>query len=1157
LIVFTQWPQDSTGRLYVCAPSDGEQGWIGYLLPQGTDGKPIGLNDALTQRNGSFLFSAWDAPLSTEAETEAFLKAVIPLVPPTPERGFMWLTDPHPEQMNGNTVSLLQMDAGGTQTTAGLAASLAHAAGMLNFSLGGGLKLGLSPDGASFVLTGSNPTMIQFTGQMAPVVRPILSARLPFMGAERGCLTLANAFILRRSLAVGNAMRTGFQFVYPNPDKQQVQQHLSGWYPLLDQNQKLNDSIGFNICLDLTDPENVSWDPAKGLQKRTCFAFTGANFDKQPTELYTNYTTRSGYPVQIQPVIPAAGSGERQGILVLHAGPADGPVTSAFLFSPDGDYTLTTAGTGADITAELLCGLSGTESVRFTRGDRIRFLSGQPAYAASYPFQTASTVGPPVNANGDVLKPDFRTSWATVLSAPKAASDGSGNFYLAQPLGATLYGKETLNRNYQGLLFGFEDTSMRMAAESQAFPLVPYSGVTAGGPGSFALEDYRVFERQVVAPSRRYRVQTVATTLTSLSDSAPNGTYQATTPSGLLLSRNGDRFADVLLAHPPEGPDMRFVNLTAELQQALQTNQLFLVAANAKYLGQPGGEPSADPSFYNRVGIGGWQLSADVGQCNRYTDYSNVLIVKGRRGQTLADLAGHPEIWTQAAELAAPSDLRDKPDGTTEIGEPDPGEIVVLAQWIQAYIERAQSETDPFFARFQQIAADPDWTGILVLQASVNQFPDELKGLQGGLDGGNLYAHHLGVDITPVNKDLSVTQPSSLFGLIYYLNPAYLPDEPLQMVAPDPGDYDFKLLTLKVLFDKAAVQDFRSLAQLTINRFFNQPVTGMGDTSNTFNSILLQGSYQHHDGKSYYVLDTFGDNIFKFSSNLLNKIEIVKAQFNTVGSVDGANGKRMMSRFGLWGFIDFKPFALTASDGKAIPFDLFSFGSREGSDAARNGLYFAGMTISMAYPEDKPTNHSFAFETGNMSFDTSLSTPPRPTSLYQAFPLEIQDVLNGDAARQPSEFGFLPVGAGSNLIGLGDRWYGLRFRLNLGTAGELAGKLGLNAYLLLAWSADDGTDPINYKSTVGLQLPGTGDGAKLFSLQGVLKLAIGNILLRYDTKAEAFVLSFTEIALKFLGLLKLPPNGATSLYLFGNPQEKDQGSSLGWYAIYKQPIPKE
>ena len=88
---------------------------------------------------------------------------------------------------------------------------------------------------------------------------------------------------------------------------------------------------------------------------------------------------------------------------------------------------------------------------------------------------------------------------------------------------------------------------------------------------------------------------------------------------------------------------------------------------------------------------------------------------------------------------------------------------------------------------------------------------------------------------------------------------------------------------------------------------------------------------------------------------------------------------------------------------------------------------------------------------------------------------------------------------------------------------------------------------------IGLHLPGTAQGAPLISLQNVLKLSIGQIQLAYDDTAKEYLLLLDSIALTFLGLLKIPPNGSTSFYLFGAPNSSAAG--LGWYASYNNEPP--
>ncbi len=88
-------------------------------------------------------------------------------------------------------------------------------------------------------------------------------------------------------------------------------------------------------------------------------------------------------------------------------------------------------------------------------------------------------------------------------------------------------------------------------------------------------------------------------------------------------------------------------------------------------------------------------------------------------------------------------------------------------------------------------------------------------------------------------------------------------------------------------------------------------------------------------------------------------------------------------------------------------------------------------------------------------------------------------------------------------------WYGLVFDLDLGSLGGLAGELGSDAKLLLAWTVG-GTG-----ASAGIKLPGIDTQGKPLSLEGVLKLDMASIRLRSAaTKDErpAYLLTLNRIA---------------------------------------------
>jgi hypothetical protein len=91
-----------------------------------------------------------------------------------------------------------------------------------------------------------------------------------------------------------------------------------------------------------------------------------------------------------------------------------------------------------------------------------------------------------------------------------------------------------------------------------------------------------------------------------------------------------------------------------------------------------------------------------------------------------------------------------------------------------------------------------------------------------------------------------------------------------------------------------------------------------------------------------------------------------------------------------------------------------------------------------------------------------------------------------------------------------------------------------------------------------MSLPGAAPGASLFSIQGVIKVAVGAIsILRQqvpkapgrtsDDDKQFYCLRIDDIAIKIFSIVKLPPSANIQFFLFGDP---DNTGSLGWYAAY-------
>jgi hypothetical protein len=137
-------------------------------------------------------------------------------------------------------------------------------------------------------------------------------------------------------------------------------------------------------------------------------------------------------------------------------------------------------------------------------------------------------------------------------------------------------------------------------------------------------------------------------------------------------------------------------------------------------------------------------------------------------------------------------------------------------------------------------------------------------------------------------------------------------------------------------------------------------------------------------------------------------------------------------------------------------------------------------------------------------------------------------------------------------------WYGLELEVNMGGPGALVSAAGFDSTIMLAWAPgkklvnDKGEKDSSYNAYVGIKLPGTSNDAKLLSLQGVLKIAVGALFLQYYEDANYFSLRMSDISLKFLGIAKLPPDGYINFFIFGNPNAGGKRENLGWYAAYNK-----
>ncbi len=871
----------------------------------------------------------------------------------------------------------------------------------------------------------------------------------------------------------------------------------------------------------------LNWDPLAPLDHdRSWMKFTGNAYTVQITgpgqgtiEFAANgnavlpswLRTIYGKPLWLRPVV----QGDHAARLVFQQMPGQ-----SFYLVPDGDYVLLADEGNTSAGLQLLCGLAGTESIGFPPQTTLRFHPDKPAFAPVFPL-TQSSIG-----FGPLLNDTWTTAWISIAPATGKAT------YYAQPEQAALYHPKSANilALYQSPVAEFDSNSL-----TQSYPLAVYAGLGNGFPP----EDVRKFEQQILNRYRKQRISEIASSGPTPPPLPPREVV-TTTPQGLIAVIDGMTWRSVLLAQN-DGARLEFVNLGDDLRDALQSNQLFLVASLAAPLGQ----------FLKDIKIAGWPFSIDVGD-NTGDDYRNVLIFKFGRG-AIKDLVTNPKAWTSAS-----------------IFNQDPEH---LSLFLQHYIANAETsaEENYRFRKFVNLVSNPAWEGILALRVTVgiNNFPDDLKGLLAGIDLERFAAHHFGIETSFVTDDGGLKQDkSSLFGLISYIDRDYTTvqntralhghDRLITHVSPtveaiDPAHelYDFKVLQLQVVFENSELLDFTSRIQLTTTRWFGEVATlqsGYPPDPIDMQSIELDGSYELHNGQRSYSFYTNLNNTYKFliTSNVLNYVQIVKGRFETLRSEPDAGSEHIFTRFSFWGYLNFKD---------QPGFDLFSFGSELNADVSeQQGLYFSNLGITMDFtllPTQTTGPRAFAFDAGRASYDMSQSEV-RLNSLFNRFPMKVTSILQSDGRGNPADLGYLSVRPPQKFkaLKLSNEWYAINCDLNLGSMGALAANAGFSAALLLAWSPSEK----DVRAEVQIKLPGTGGGKKLLSIQGVLKLSVQFFEFTTtpipDTEEDVqYQLYFRNAGLSLLGK-KLPTAGRMDMVLAGDPLRLLDAGSLAWLAAY-------
>ncbi|WP_222165187.1 hypothetical protein [Edaphocola aurantiacus] len=1024
----------------------------------------------------------------------------------------------------------------------------------INLSISVNCLVRLDSSGQFFTISQGT---ITFSNKVATSSSQILNKQiyLSMTGASLGCIRFGLNF---NGATDWQAYNTGLQYFYNSGSIQNIS------FPLLSKNYL--PQIPFQASLDPVNQLNTD------NRQRTFLAFNSGN-----TIFPTGLNTSLGNALYIQPRIGFTPNTDKlpfdiplpDTALLVFSKSDKANVNSNYMLMQGGFHICTTDAKppATNPPVNLLCGLSGIETILCNPqtatypGDLLFFTINQPAYAPLFPIQDGQdTAGQPLLTN------DYVTAWTSIVPFTSGTAVDSNNVaisYQSQPEGSSLYGAGAISTKTSTPLLGFYapvTAYLQQANKYTSFPMAFYGSFDKGLING---ADIAQFENKIINPWRKKTIETAALPQLIANHQKRKQLKTvpgkpSTTPQGLMVyvDEGSQRWTDLILAKNYKGTDpnpkpenvltMDFTDLNPRLQSAFQTNQQFLVISFNKPLPESPAEGILG-NFNNTIQLEGWPFMLNVPEANTYGQYNNVLIFKFCSG-TVMDRVQNPALWTNSNDF-------------NETGQ---NELSTLSDWLTAYVQdgvnrgKDKVNPDPDFVNFAKIATDPDWNGILALKTdiSLSNFPEALQGLLAGIDLSKFNAHHFGINANHVSAtindttklvDITMDNRSSMFCLIYYVDPAFAPytndiNAYKQTLDFNPvSNFDFKTLMLKVLFENSKIKSFKSYIQLSIYELFGSPTK---QTPGRDNILILSGSYEDHNGAPSYTFNGFDDDLIPVDNPVFGAVEVSRSNFSTLTpTLISQQEKLVFAQFSLWGYINFS---------NPSGMDVLSFGSPGTPAKAQEGLAYSQLLINMNFSLDTPAIKKFEFNISQITFDIPSSLPRR-TSLYNHFPIKLTGMVSGDADNLPAKLNFIPIATpdvSSSGIPSG-KWYGLIYDLNLGTPGALAGSAGFKSSMMIAWSVSDGT------IFTGIKLPGLSSQSKLLSLQGVLKLDIGTIKLlmaKTDDSANAttaFLLMMNNITLKFLSKT-FPSGGNIDFYLFGDPDTTTQPSSLGWYGAYQK-----
>ena len=411
------------------------------------------------------------------------------------------------------------------------------------------------------------------------------------------------------------------------------------------------------------------------------------------------------------------------------------------------------------------------------------------------------------------------------------------------------------------------------------------------------------------------------------------------------------------------------------------------------------------------------------------------------------------------------------------------------------------------FKEFLSVIDDEKFTGVIVLGAKLkadeNKMNSALRTVWRGIsetDRNSLRAHHLIIRHAKITqKDAAVTQKNAFVDALVF----YRADKGISYSDEYTAkDYDFKTTALTLKIKNSKLDNLITESELLINTFTSSVCRKEGG-----NCLIMDGRADYKSGLDGFSFSLRDEGYYAMKSQLEGvKFSRVSLSGDSVFSLDGK--------------LYFAP----------AESDLFSFGFDKNVDC---GLRFMSFKIS------KNAENDFVASYGDIVL---LDSQPRNNSWADRFPIGAE-MFCCDTNRLPEKCGYINVKTTLDQKKIDSPWYGIRFRVPLGSLGDLSENSVLDLYIVAAWSGGD--SPGLY---IGVRLPDALLGGGI-DVQGLIKLGFDTISLESYKAASSdlvkYRLSLKQFTARFLWVT-FPP-GKNEIII----EADETGRKLGWMGYYR------